>query len=284
MNYGDLKMNSSNNESKKIIAAGISLCVMVVFLCVFTVLVYNGKRTYNDDLVEDFKTGIISEDTTVTETDLPESSESAVSSEDSVVSDVSSDTESSTVSDTGANNGGNDFILNPDNQSDYYMVVFTGSQSVLVYKKNKDGEYKIRFHELLCSTGATDTPTKEGVYSIVKKEKWATLSDGSFGQYGCLISESENYYFSSTPFSKKKAWTMLDGTYENLGKASTKGDIQLCVRDAHWIYENMPVGTQVHVVNSEDPDVKEFTLPRKLNKNGGWDPTDKWAKGNPYFE
>ena len=147
MNYGDLKMNSSNNESKKIIAAGISLCVMVVFLCVFTVLVYNGKRTYNDDLVEDFKTGIISEDTTVTETDLPESSESAVSSEDSVVSDVSSDTESSTVSDTGANNGGNDFILNPDNQSDYYMVVFTGSQSVLVYKKNKDGEYKIRFHE-----------------------------------------------------------------------------------------------------------------------------------------
>ena len=276
-------MNGSKNDSKRIMVAGISLCVTVVFLSVFTILVYNGKRHYNDDLIDDYQTGIISEDTTVTETDIPESSESAVSSENTVESEISSAVESSAVSDTAADPA-NQFILNPDHQSEYYMVVFTGSQSVMVYKKNKNGEYKIKFHEMLCSTGGSDSPTKEGVYSIVSKDKWVTLSDQTFGQYGCLLSEADNFYISSTPYTKKKAWTMKDGTYESIGKACTKGDIQLCVRDAHWIYENMPVGTQIHVVNSENPDAKEMTLPKKYAKNGGWDPTDKWSKGNPYFE
>ncbi|MBQ9902873.1 MAG: L,D-transpeptidase [Clostridia bacterium] len=277
-------MNGSKNDSKRILIALISLCVMVAFLSVFTVTVYRGKRNGNEDLIEEFETGLISEDTTVSKSDLAElSSQEEVSSEDNTVSEVSSAADTGTVSDTVADTASENYIINPDNKSEFYMVVFTGNQCVLVYKKNKNGEYKIKFHMMLCSTGAAETPTKEGVYSITKKEKWIALSDGAFGQYGCALSGEQEYIISSTPFAKKKAWTMLDGGYENIGKAGTKGNIQLCVRDARWIYVNMPVDTQVHVVNAENPDMKELTLPKRKNSNGGWDPTDKWAEGNPYF-
>ena len=277
-------MKSSNTDSKRVGIATVLLCVMVVFLSVFTVMVYHGKRTYNDEPTDDYETGLISEDPGVSQSDVSSSAASAVSSQDAVVSEVSSAVESDTSSDVSAVAEKSDFIESPDNKSEYYMVVFTGNQFVMVYKKNAKGEYKIKFHMLLCSTGTSENPTKEGVYSITGKERWATLSGDRFGQYGCILSGPETYTISSTPFSKNKAWTMLDGGYENIGQANTKGDIQLCVRDARWIYDNMPVGTQVHVVNSDNPDAKSLTLPKRINKNGGWDPTDKWSKGNPYFE
>ena len=45
----------------------------------------------------------------------------------------------------------------------------------------------------------------------------------------------------------------------------------------------MPKGTQVNVVNREGPQLNIKDLPKRIKKNGGWDPTDKWSKGNPYY-
>ena len=127
------------------------------------------------------------------------------------------------------------------------------------------------------------TLPKEGVYSIQKKEKWVSPADKEYAQYGCLISKEENYYICSASYRKKTAWTMIDGRYESIGTAVTGGSIQLCVRDANWIYVNIPEGTQVNVVNRNGPDLSIKELPKKIKLNGGWDPTDKWARGNPYF-
>ena len=268
-------MNDRNNESRRISIAGIALCGMVIFLTVFTLLVYKDKRKEDDDLIDDFNTGLISEDSNVSESDAQTPSQTEVSSD--VASAVSSSADSQTAK--------NEYVMSPDYKSDYYMVVFVESQSIVVYKKSKSGEYTIKFHEMICSTGNQEsTPTREGVYTLTKKERWSALADSRFGQYGCQITGSDNYVISSTPFSKKKAWTMVDGEYENLGKACTKGNIQLCVRDAYWIYNNINTGTQIHVVNSKNPDAKELTLPKRKSYNGGWDPTDKWSKGNPYFD
>ena len=166
------------------------------------------------------------------------------------------------------------------------MVVYLTSQTIVAYQKDDSGAYTTVSNAMQCSTGKTDTsPTAEGVYTLGKKEKWTKLKDDKHGHYGCLISSSDNKcYISSLSFRQKNAWTMQENAYESLGNPVTAGDIQLCVRDAYWIYTNVPEGTQINVVNKSGPDVKLAELPVKLKKNGGWDPTDKWAKGNPYFD
>ena len=279
---GDFQMYRKKDESNRITIAGISLCAVALMLIVFTVMVYRGKRSVSEDLggpvpvADDTQTGKVSE------TDVQSAPQETVSTDET--SSAESSVESADVSSVDTSASEEKDILNPDYKSEFYMVVYTGNQTIVVYQKDESGEYNHTFHYMKCSTGALDTtPTKEGVYTIQKKEKWVTIGEKEFAQYGCLISKENNYYISTVSYSQKKAWTMIDGRYENIGKAATDGSIQLCARDAYWIYLNMPKGTQVHVVNRNCTDLKIKDLPKKLKKNGGWDPTDKWAKGNPYY-
>lgn len=275
-------MNRKNDDSKRIKTAAISLCTVAVILVVFTVAVYRSKRSSSGEFDEQPGTESYTQQIPVTNSDIPADLQVESGSGDTVSSEAVSSAEevSSATADTSANSD----ILNPDKKSDYYMVVYTGSQMIVVYQKDDSGEYTHTFHYMKCSTGALDsTPTKEGVYTIEKKERWTKLGDREFVQYSCFISEAENYYISSIPYSQKNAWMMKDGGYENIGKGYTGGNIQLCVRDAYWIYKNMPKGTQINVVNRTGPELKIKDLPKRVKKNGGWDPTDKWSKGNPYF-
>lgn len=300
---GDYQMNGNKNESKKTAISVILLCVVVLMLSVFTVLVYRGKRLTADEFKNDRVrpvTSAVSQSDQASPSDKAVTSQPVASSETSSVDDVSSTApeavsseavsseavSSETVSsepkkDTATKND----ILNPDYKSDFYMVVYVENQEIVIYKKGDNGKYIHRFHALKCSTGAPDTtPTKEGVYKIGEKEKWVELKDGEFGQYCCQLSKEDNYYFSSIPFSKKDPSTMIDGGYENIGTAVSGGGIQLCSRDAYWIYLNMPKGTQVRVVNKAGPEVKFQSRPKRKSQNGNWDPTDKRAEGNPYFK
>lgn len=291
---GDFQMYRKNNDSKKIKIAAFSLFAVALLLVIFTVKVYNNKRLTDDGRKRPVPMNVYSNYDAVTDSDISSDLQEVLSSEETVVSDESSENDSVSSVPTAANdsvssvptaaNYEND-ILNPDNKSDFYMVVYTGNQMIVVYQKDENGKYTHKFHFLKCSTGATDTtPTAEGVYRIEKKVRWGELRKNDFAQYCCLISEEKNYYISSISYSKKSAWTMKSGVYDNIGKASTDGNIQLCVRDAYWIYNNMPTGTQVNVVNREGPDIKIKALPKSVKKNAGWDPTDKWSKGNPYYE
>ena len=284
-------MYGSNQNSKRMTVAAISLCAVVLALIVFSVYIYAGKRSMSDDFGEE------DGDSTsypVSLADLPTDSEGVlspeeqgvseepVSSVESVASEVSSEAVSSVASEE-TKEKKTEIIADPDYKSQYYIVVYTGNQSIVVYEKNKKGKYVNRFMILRCSTGASDTPTKEGVYRIEKKEKWAQLTDNTYGQFGCLISKDSGLYISSTPYTGQKGSKMINEEYDKLGIACTAGGIQLCTRDARWIYINMPVGTQIHVVNADGPDTKAILKRKKADKYSGWDPTDKWSKGNPYF-
>ena len=76
---------------------------------------------------------------------------------------------------------------------------------------------------------------------------------------------------------------MSNEGYDKLGSSASHGCIRLCTRDAKWMYDHLPVGTQVSVVWEKGPYGLDIPARNKDPKYDGWDPTDKWSPGNPYF-
>ncbi len=282
-------MNGNKNDSKRIAIAVIALLVVFLILSVFTVNVYQGKRSSNDDLGYDMPA--VDSTEAVSRSELSVSSEDPVSSEvtsmeevssQEVVSDVSSETESAAVIDMEKNK--NEYIINPDYKSKFYIVIYTKNQTLVAYKKDSNGGYTKKYRSIRCSTGVLrSTPTRTGVYRIEKKYRWYKLMGGVYAQYCSLISDEDGYYIHSVPYTEMDPSTMSDSAYDMLGKSASHGCIRLCTRDAFWVYLNMPVGTQVSVVDAKGP--ASETVPKRNTdpKYSGWDPSDKWSKGNPYF-
>lgn len=181
-----------------------------------------------------------------------------------------------TVADSGNNAK---YVKSPDYESPYYIVVFTGSQSVVVYGKDSDGNYNVQTKAFTCSTGASGTPTRTGMYSILRSYRWRLLMGGVYGQYCSGISSS--YLFHSVLYDKTDTSTLFENSYKNLGTAASHGCIRLSVRDAKWIYDNCPHGTQVHVVNADGPKGAELPPLKSGDQYRGWEPTDP-DKNSPY--
>ncbi len=175
-----------------------------------------------------------------------------------------------------------EYIKDPDYKSKYYIVVYTGSQSVVVYGKDKTGAYNVKVKTFTVSTGKSSTPTRKGVYKIRAKYRWRMLMGPCWGQWCSSISSS--YLFHSVPYDKKSPNTLYNASYNNLGKAVSHGCIRMCVRDVKWIYDNCPIGTQVHVVWASGPKGEGVPKRKSGSLYSGWDPSDKWSDGNPYFK
>lgn len=175
----------------------------------------------------------------------------------------------------------NEYIKDPDYKSKYYIVVYTGSQSAVVYGKDKSGAYNVIVKAFTVSTGKSSTPTRQGLYKIRKQYRWRLLMGPCYGQYSSSI--GSGYLFHSVPYDKQRPDTLYNASYNNLGKAVSHGCIRMCVRDCKWIYDNCPIGTQVHVVWKSGP--KGAGVPKRKtgSKYSGWDPSDEWSEGNPYF-
>lgn len=174
------------------------------------------------------------------------------------------------------------YIKNPDYESKYYIVVYTGSQSTVVYGKDSDGEYNKTIKVFTCSTGAGSSPTKTGMYRIFAQYRWRALVGGVYGQYCSSI--GGNYLFHSVPYTARNESSLDSAEYIKLGSPASHGCIRMCVRDCKWIFDNAPIGTQVNIVNAKGP--AGAAVPR-LNMASGyncWDPSDKWAENNPYFK
>jgi len=172
-----------------------------------------------------------------------------------------------------------EYVLSPNYESPYYIVVFTGSQSVVVYGKDENGYYNVETKCFTCSSGASDTPTRTGLYSIIRSYRWRALMGGVYGQYCSGFSSS--YLFHSVLYDVKDESTLYENSYRNLGTAASHGCIRLCVRDAKWIYDNCPHGTQVRVVNASGPEGGELPELKSGSRYRGWDPTDP-HEDNPY--
>ena len=122
-------MGGNSRESRRVLLAGVSACVALLFLIVFTAMVYSGKRKTVSDLTDE--TGpAASLPPMVSMSDEAFSEENVGSAEDVSSEEVSSVVSSEDVSDTSSEalssavtTEKSEPILNPDNKSKYYIVV-----------------------------------------------------------------------------------------------------------------------------------------------------------------
>ena len=172
--------------------------------------------------------------------------------------------------------------LQPDSHTaKYFIVVYKGSQSVVVYSKDTNGDYTKQTKVFTCSTGKKSSPTRIGKYRIRAKYRWRWLVGNVYGQYNSSI--SSDYLFHSVPYERQDASTLENEEYDKLGSPASKGCIRMCVRDCKWIYDNCAVGTDVRIVDDSGPSGPGVPKRKTAQKYSGWDPSDKWAEENPYF-
>ena len=163
----------------------------------------------------------------------------------------------------------------------YFIVVYKGSQSAVVYGKDKNDDYTKQIKVFTVSTGKKSSPTRIGKYRIRAKYRWRWLVGNVYGQYNSSI--GNDYLFHSVPYEKKDYSTLENEEYDKLGSPASKGCIRMCVRDCKWIYDNCAVGTDVRIVDDSGPAGPGVPKRKTAEKYRGWDPSDKWATDNPYF-
>ncbi|MBQ5544788.1 MAG: L,D-transpeptidase [Clostridia bacterium] len=168
----------------------------------------------------------------------------------------------------------------PYSTTKYLVVVYLGSQSTVVYEPDEDGLYNIVVKRFTCSTGSDDTPTDTGIYRARAKYRWRFMN-GVYGQYCTSI--STRYLFHSVPYKKKDVSTLKNEEYDKLGSPASHGCIRMCVRDCKWMYDNIPLGTEVRITQESGP--YGPGVPRRITDpvHDGWDPSDRWALNSPYF-
>lgn len=220
-----------------------------------------------------------------------DSTEEMVSSESSVVSPAALDTVSTTAEETTtvpqttttAAAEECEFIKEPNYESDFYIVVYKGSQSTVVYGKDEAGKYTQTVKAFTCSSAKKSHKTPAKLYAIRAKYRWRDLVGNVWGQY--CSSYSEYFLFHSVPYSRtKNPASLKNAEYDLLGQPASDGCIRMCVRDCKWIYDNCPIGTQVNIVEASGPEGQPVPPRNTDKKYKGWDPTDEWSEGNPYFD
>ena len=168
-----------------------------------------------------------------------------------------------------------------DHSAKYFIVVYKGSQSVVVYGKDSDRNYTVSKKIFTCSTGKSSSPTRTGAYHIRAKYRWRSLVGNVYGQFSSSISSS--YLFHSVPYLRQDPSTLENEEYDKLGTPASKGCIRMCVRDCKWIYDQCEIGTQVRIVDDKGPAGPGVPRRRSGSEYDGWDPSDRWASANPYF-
>ncbi len=161
-------------------------------------------------------------------------------------------------------------------QSSYLLKVNTTTNTVSIYARDGANGYIIPVKNMICSCGASGTPTIKGTFTVRRYGRWATLMGPVYGQYVSQI--YGGYLFHS-------AWYHVNGNnrtlsvseYRKLGQNASHGCVRLTVGDAKWIYDNCN-GSTVTIYSSSSMD-NMFDKPSRPNPvvisgDYGYDPTD----------
>lgn len=171
----------------------------------------------------------------------------------------------------------------PTNQ--YYIEVNRQQNVVMVYALSQNNKRLVK--TFVASTGRPDSETIVGTFYISGRYEALYLVGDVWGRYAVRIDGP--YFFHSVPYFSKgdSDWDDLEYLeYNKLGSPASAGCVRLAVRDARWIYENIPDGTEVKIYDAD-------TLPEGVIKptsieieesspNRGWDPTDS-SPDNPWW-
>ena len=168
----------------------------------------------------------------------------------------------------------------------YRITVDLYWKVVMVYARDKEGNYTIPVRYMICSPGASGHNTRQGVFKMkgtrVRFARFKGLT--VWAQYWSLIVSAT--YFHSILYNSGDA-NDYTTAYNNLGKAVSHGCVRLTVPDARWIYYNCAPGTEVEIRagSSKDEETKAIREQLKLapmpskrtNMKAGEIPwTDNW--------
>jgi len=184
----------------------------------------------------------------------------------------------------------------PAADGDRMIVVYIGTQSVVVYKA-VDGEWTEE-RVMICSTGRSKDLTPRGTFHLVRQYPYKKMGqvhgENVYSQYASRITGS--YLFHSVPiggddrnlqkYGKKQ---MIVKYYESLGTIASGGCVRLRCGDAYWVYMNCVVGMEIIITDDSGPtpptppaliyEEPYMTADHKL----GWDPSDPDPE-NPYHK
>lgn len=179
-----------------------------------------------------------------------------------------------------------EYVADPDQDKPYLIRVNRAANCVTVYGIDESGFYSIPVKAMVCSTGKTvgDTPVGNG--SITDKYTFHPMVDGTYGQYAVRFM-SGGILFHSVPYYTQNKDDLETEQFNLLGDVASLGCVRLCVRDALWIYENCPEGTDVIVYDdaaNPGPLGKPEMIKIPINSQyAGWDPTDPDSQ-NPWSQ
>lgn len=156
----------------------------------------------------------------------------------------------------------------------YFIRINRKQNCITVYSADQNGEYKVPYKAMICSTGLYNA-TPRGTFHLSTKYLWRELYGGVYGQYATRI--TGGILFHSVPYYKKSKNTLCTDKYNKLGQQASMGCVRLTVEDALWISENCPEGTEVEIYEDEDPGPlgkPEAVIIDTNDSRKSWDPTD----------
>ena len=263
-----LKDFLSENKNRVIMLAAILVTIVIIFVLV---AVLSGKNNMIKDGIKNFVKNTEKSQEEESDIDATEEITTLADEETIAMEDATADQEVGGIDDNVAENE-----VQKADEFPYLIKVNRVQNCITVYKKDKDGEYTVPYRAIICSTGKYVGDTPLGEFTTLRSYEWLLMVDGSYGQfayryYGSIL-------FHSVPYFSKNKGDLEYKQFNKLGEAASLGCVRVCVRDAIWLIENCPVGTQVVVYDDE-------TSPGPLGKpemikipedspNRGWDPTD----------
>ena len=159
-------------------------------------------------------------------------------------------------------------------QSTYKIQVNRTCNTVTIYAKDGSNGYIIPVCAFACSVGLPQTPTYTGTYTVGAKYRWKMLMGPSYGQYATAVNGQSGVYFHSVAGSNMTSYNISAVEYNKLGSAASHGCIRLNVRDAKWIHDNVPSGSQIYIYDSSIPGPLGKPATIKISASQNWDPTD----------
>ena len=137
-----------------------------------------------------------------------------------------------------------------DAAPEYWIGVDVQNQRTTIYRVSDNSVV----HRWLCTTGASSTPTPQGVFYLpeargAERQEWFAFT-GTYVKYA--VRYTARLYFHSVLFKKKNDNAMKVSTLHNLGHKGSAGCVRLEVQHAKWVCDNCPTGTMVVIHNGVD--------------------------------
>ena len=96
--------------------------------------------------------------------------------------------------------------------------------------------------EMVCSSGALETPTPLGEFTTNQKIEYSWVDRFDVGAY-YWIRFFEDYLIHSVPLDENGE--MIVEEFEKLGNPASHGCVRLRLDEAKWLYETLPLGVEV---------------------------------------